>query len=165
MRCTALKIWFPLLASAALVGVSPMCSEDNALIDTTEGITDPYCVDTPDWFEGLEVTAEYSEDDPGKIVVGIEPANDIVDMNGRTDIDGAGVDTIALEDMHSLWMVLVPNEDVDTVVIRGNVDCTTLTRKYVLVLHLSPSDKSVTYELSYVDETEQDAGDGNDAGV
>ena len=164
MPSSLMRILLLLGIVAASAAGTTMCGNDTLSFEPDEGITDPYCVDTPDWFEKFSVTAEYSEEEPEKVVVRLLPDNDIVDMHGLTDVEGADIDNIVLDDSHTLWLVLIPYEEQETIVIHGAVDCTTLTQRFDLTLTLSQGENSVTYEITFTDETASDAGDAADAG-
>ena len=151
-------------AGIAMMVTVVTCGDDPVPFDNSVEVTDPYCVETEDWFEELSVSATYSEESPEYVTVTFEPSNTVVDMNGRVEVSGAEIDNMIF-DGHTLWMVLLPLEDSTEMTIEGAVDCTTETQPLVLTLFLSPEDKSVTFELSYTDNSGSDAGDDNDAGV
>jgi hypothetical protein len=165
MRLGIANIGFVLGGLCAAGALIVMCSDDTVPFDTTEGVTDPYCIDTPTWFEELTITATYSESDPKLVVISFEPNNEIVDVNGLAIVEGATIDSLVLDDAHRMWLVLAPDEGVDTITVHSAVDCTTETQLFDLILYLHPDENKVTFEIRYPDENASDAGDVNDAGV
>jgi hypothetical protein len=154
--------WKPLsfISIAVILGtMTASCGGGDELPCCDAEVTDPYCVDTPDWYENVEIGAAFDETDPSLLVVSFEPTNDIVDMSGYVDVDGAEVQEIVFPD-HELWLILATDPDYDTIAIQGVVNCTTESQGYLLTLHISP-DGSVSSELSFTSDA--DAGDA-DAG-
>lgn len=165
MRLCIAKIITPVVLLCVAAAGKVGCSDDFVPLDPTDGVTDPYCIDTPTWYEELTITAAYSKTEPDLVVVSFEPNNQIVDMNGLAEVDGAEVDSFVFDDMHTIWLVLAPHDGVDTIVIHSAVDCTTETKRFDLTLHLFPEEAEVTYDLQYIDENAADAGNEDDAGV
>ncbi len=164
------KRWAPVIVSAvAAVSAAQGCGDDGGLVIDPAVVTDPYCVETENWFEDLSVTAAYSVDEPEFVVVTIEPTHDLVTMNGLMDFSQADayLDSLVF-DGRSLILVLRPLEDAQEISLTGAVDCTTETQPLALTLYLSPDDQEVTFELTYIDDTPDagaDAGDVSQTGV
>jgi hypothetical protein len=118
-------------------------------------VLDQYCVDNPDWYQDVEVSADFDETDPSLLVVSFVPTNDIVDMSGFVQVDGADVNDLVFSG-HELWLILQTYPEVDAITVAGAVDCTTLSQGFLLTLYISP-DGSVTFELSY--SSDADGGD------
>jgi hypothetical protein len=148
------KTFLVIAVWASSIAFSSCADKENPFCCEAE-VTDPYCAETPDWYEEITVDAAFDTTDPALLVVSFEPVNDIVDMNGYVEVDGAGVTQLIFSD-HDLWLILATDPDVDTITIKGVVDCTTESQNFVLSVHISP-DGDVTYEISFT--SDQDAGD------
>ena len=162
------RIRILLIAAAVTASTIIGCGGDDGLVVEPIEVTDPYCVETENWFEELSVSAGYADDLPGAVVVTLAPTRDVVDMDGLVQPSGADFDSVVY-DGHTLWLILLPFEDEGEVTLTGAVDCTTETQPWVMTLYLSPDDDTVTYELIYTDsdlsDAGDDAGDLSDAGV
>ncbi len=148
------------LSTSWLLGAAASaCGSNEELPCCDAESLDPYCVETPNWYEEVDVSAEFDTEEPSLLVVSFEPTNEIVDMNGYVQVDGADVESLVFAD-HELWLVLKTYPSDDTITLHGAVDCTTLTQGFYLILSISP-EGDVTYEISYTMIDDADAGDAD----